>query len=602
MPVVPSDRWSLRAVPYVLLVAAVLFFFGSVVRNNSALDDVMVLTNNTYVQSGIAGIPSIFSYDSFHGATHKPATRLGWRYRPLSLAFFAIAYEFFGSHWQNYHWLSLLFYAIGACVAYSFLKRWIFKQDKWLPLLTVLFFIILPVHTEVVANTKSCDELLAFIFSILFLDHYLRWCFKPDHKRLVIALLSFLAALFSKESSVLMVFLAPTLLYVVTEKGPLACLRSSLPFILAIGLFLSCRLAISNLPDPQIDLAANPYLFATGVEKLATISWVLLEYLKSLFIPGELIYDYGYRHIPYVDFTSKVALLGALLHLASLVLSIYFVISKRLLGFLLLAYLTGMLLLSNLFFNVGPIMADRFIFTPGFFLITATVFIFHVWLTKLSKGKSILMLSILFLVVAPFAYSKTSQRISEWKDNDTLFTADLPKAPTSFRVIVFKAISLSEKARTCTDSLERIALWRSSIQLMERAYAIYPDYKMMYMDWGSAYYNLGQLDSAEWAWERHRLLYPTSSFIENNRRLLEDARFNLQLQLYNEHFHERNLPYLKQVLLKALQYRATSAPVWNLIGKVYYLGGQRDSARYAWERAVALDSSDAESKKFLNMP
>lgn len=26
MPVVPSDRWSLRAVPYVLIVAAVLFF------------------------------------------------------------------------------------------------------------------------------------------------------------------------------------------------------------------------------------------------------------------------------------------------------------------------------------------------------------------------------------------------------------------------------------------------------------------------------------------------------------------------------------------------------------------------------------------------
>ncbi|MBK9462701.1 MAG: hypothetical protein IPN94_25635 [Sphingobacteriales bacterium] len=40
-------------------------------------------------------------------------------------------------------------------------------EKQWLAILTTLWFIVLPIHTEVVASAKSRDELLAFLFALL---------------------------------------------------------------------------------------------------------------------------------------------------------------------------------------------------------------------------------------------------------------------------------------------------------------------------------------------------------------------------------------------------------------------------------------------------
>ncbi|MFM2136640.1 MAG: hypothetical protein RL021_2040, partial [Bacteroidota bacterium] len=66
----------------VLLFSLAFLFYGNTLWNDIALDDTMVLENNTFVQSGISGIPDIFKHDSFYGATHRPASQLSWRYRP----------------------------------------------------------------------------------------------------------------------------------------------------------------------------------------------------------------------------------------------------------------------------------------------------------------------------------------------------------------------------------------------------------------------------------------------------------------------------------------------------------------------------------------
>lgn len=63
------------------------------------MDDQLVIWDNIYVQKGLTGIPDIFAHDSFMGYYQTDNFLLeGGRYRPLSLATFALEIEIFGKN------------------------------------------------------------------------------------------------------------------------------------------------------------------------------------------------------------------------------------------------------------------------------------------------------------------------------------------------------------------------------------------------------------------------------------------------------------------------------------------------------------------------
>ncbi len=63
------------------------------------LDDKIVYTDNAYVKKGLAGIGDIFSKESFQGYFGEQKDLVeGGRYRPLSIATFAIEQHFFGNN------------------------------------------------------------------------------------------------------------------------------------------------------------------------------------------------------------------------------------------------------------------------------------------------------------------------------------------------------------------------------------------------------------------------------------------------------------------------------------------------------------------------
>jgi tetratricopeptide (TPR) repeat protein len=590
-----------------IIASIVTVFYAGSLKNDTALDDILVLTSNSYVQDGLKGIPDIFSHDSFYGATQKPASRLSWRYRPLSLALLAIIHEFAGDNWPVYHFFSLLLYFLCGWLMYRLLLRWFFREKPLIALTAALAFIILPVHVEVVANIKSMDELLACIFSILFLDQLLTWDKNNLKSSLFIASLFFLAALFSKESSIILAALAPILLFVSSNKSAMDCLRRSLPFILLTAFFLLIRLSISRMPDGQIDITNNPYFTATFSQKLATISVVLLKYLRLLFLPEFLSFDYGYNHIPYVSFSNAMACLSAALHITLLAVSIRMILKRNNSGFFLLAYLTGILLTSNLLFNIGPIMADRFVFVPSFFLIAGIFLMIEKICIAIKKPWETLITAGLIICFIVPAYSMTTARIADWKDNITLYHADMKKVPESYRVLAFNGMEEINLAQTLSDTAERNSQLKYGIQLMWQAYRIYPDYKNMYEQWGIAYYTLGETDSAAWAWTRLKELWPTKSnmnvynkMIENAQQNKQNERFNELIKAYNDNFMKKDYVKLSKILNEALTYRPEESSVWNLLGRVYYIEGLRDSARFALTKAITLNPANKEAEDLLN--
>src|SRR5581483_9106019 len=139
------------------------------VFNQYALDDSIAIERNDYVKQGISGIPKIMTtdaYDCFYrqmGADPR-AQYSGGRYRPLCYVTFAIEQSLFGDSPFIRHLVNILCYMVCLFLLFYFLHDFLLKKipgGSDMAFLSTLLFAIHPIHTEVVANVKSLDEILS---------------------------------------------------------------------------------------------------------------------------------------------------------------------------------------------------------------------------------------------------------------------------------------------------------------------------------------------------------------------------------------------------------------------------------------------------------
>src|SRR5689334_16953692 len=109
---------------------ALLFFllalplYASTIPNGYAVDDTIFITDNVYTKQGIRGIPDIFSHDSFQGFfQEKKELVSGGRYRPLSVATFALEYQVAGLRPALGHAVNLALYGGVCALVYLLLLR-----------------------------------------------------------------------------------------------------------------------------------------------------------------------------------------------------------------------------------------------------------------------------------------------------------------------------------------------------------------------------------------------------------------------------------------------------------------------------------------------
>ena len=143
---------------------AVLAFllYANTLGFSYVLDDFSLIKENLLTQKGIAGLTEIFK-SSYRSGYYLPDNDL---YRPLSKAMFAIEWELAPNSPELSHWVNVLIYASIGFLLYRLLFS-ITNNNTWLSLVIALLFITHPLHTEVVSNIKSRDELLRFLFFLL---------------------------------------------------------------------------------------------------------------------------------------------------------------------------------------------------------------------------------------------------------------------------------------------------------------------------------------------------------------------------------------------------------------------------------------------------
>ena len=271
---VSSKKGTQPKLPFRKYFLAFLFLFSCVLYANTlghqyAFDDSIVITENPYTQAGISGIPKLLTSDFFEGIYGYQTDLAGGRYRPLSLMSFAVEYQFFGMNPMIGHLFNIVYYGLVLLMLFLVLEQW-FGKESIVPFLASLIFLVHPLHTEVVANIKSRDEILGFLFLLLSLYYLFR---NDGVKNLVLSALFYFVSLLAKETGITYVVIFPLVLYVFRNENINSALKKTAPLTVVALVYFMVRTAIvgSIGGGDSADIMENPFVNSPFAEKYATI-------------------------------------------------------------------------------------------------------------------------------------------------------------------------------------------------------------------------------------------------------------------------------------------------------------------------------------------
>ncbi len=500
----PFGRYLSANVKLALLLAFIsIAVYANSLRNGFALDDFDVIAHNTFVKQGFSGISELISSPYHHGVPYQHENNL---YRPLSMAFFAVEYALFGESTFPYHLVNILMFSFCVQLLFRFLQRLFSTPKPGVAFIAALIFAVHPVHTEVVANIKGQDELLCFLFAFLALDLFSRYIRNGKLTSLVPGALCFLLSLMCKESSVTFLVIIPMFFYSYCYEKKSRTIIISLLSLAAVAVFIGIRAYVLTKYETtlsEVTFLDNQLVNAPSyASRLATAVLIAGHYIKLLFVPYPLYYDYSYNAIPFAQPTDTGVVISFVVYLGLLVFAIYRLLRFRSdpYAFSILYYLITISLFLNIFFLIGSNMGERFLFLPsvGFCLMFALVVekINPTTGYPLAVLKNLRTWFLLGPIVVIFA-SLTINRNAEWLDNFTLYYADSKKSSNSWRIYFHLATEYCKNLYSPSyDSVSQRPLTEEGIKNFRKSLAILPNNENEQARMANAFLSLNDVDSA----------------------------------------------------------------------------------------------------------
>jgi protein O-mannosyl-transferase len=549
--------------------------------------DGVVILDNEYTRAGLAGLPQIFTKDylqGFLGSESNPMT--GGRYRPLSLVTFALETELFGpGHPFVGHLINVLLYALCCVLFYQTATALLARRNEtasgvWisLPFAAALWFTVHPIHTEVVANIKSRDEILALTFSLGSLLLALRAADRRTRGPAIGAAVCLFLALMSKESAIPILAVIPLSLWFFRANPREGIVRVLPGLAAAACVYLVLRAIVVAGPTVNDEeLLNDPFLGATLADKYATIVYTLGRYARLLVWPHPLTHDYAPYHITIQSWRNAGPWIGGVSYLGLAGLALSGLRTRSIPGYAAAFYLAMLSVVSNLVIPTGAFMAERFLFAPsaGAVLGFAGAAFAAVDRFVPAARRAVVATALVVSIACGFAVL-TALRNPAWKDSYTLFVTDIAVSSESALLHANLADTLLIRASESADASERTRLEQDAREHIDHALRVYPRYRSALEMLATASKRRGDWDAAIAALERLVDIAP--------RRY--NAAFNLGTMLL-EHRPERirdAVRYLEQ----AVQIRPGDADAHANLGVAYYQSGDAARAIASFERAVAL--------------
>ncbi len=580
-----------------LLLGLISFIvYANTLKNGYTLDDYYAITNNNIVTKGMSAIPELL-FTPYHRGNFIATNDL---YRPLSLVMFAAEYQLFGNNPAPAHFLNVLLFICSVILLFLFFDKLFERKKTAVAFIAALLFAVHPIHTEVVANIKSRDELLCFSFAFLSLNIFLKYVNTGKVVQLFAGTFCFFLSLLSKETVITFLAVIPLIFFFYRNENKKRSAYITISIITAAVIFLAIRFSVLNSYNAnsieKINVINNSLAKEglSSVSRIATAILILGYYLKLLFVPYPLICDYGFNAISYVTFSNPGVLISLAFYIFLAIFSVKLFLKnhKNPFAFGIFFFLITVSLFSNIPFLIGTAMGERLLFFPsaGFCFLIALMMERVAGRTNesnLSIIKNKKILGMLIPVMLVFIVI-TINRNSEWLNNYTLYTTDIKSSPQSGKLNLWLGLELItniEKEEKDTSKQKEIR--NEGIDYLRKSIAIYPDIPIAHAGLCDAYFRMGQYDSAEVHGIKAISLDPNSVLTLKN--------------LGGIYFIKKDYTKAIEMSRKQIKLKTDSADPYANIAACFLSLGKVDSGIYYLNESILVDPTYNRSFEFLSM-
>ncbi len=485
----------------IIIAIFVFALYAQSISFNYALDDYGVLKGNKLVEQGIKGIPEILKTDRLYGSEANKNNRT-FEYRPVSIVVFALGWQFFPDKPFFFHLITVLFYAFSCWFLFQLLCKLFNNYNLIIPLGIALLFASHPIHTEVVDNIKSLDEILCFLFGLFSIYSFVLFIEKKSILHFVMALIYYFISLLSKETGITFLIIIPLTLYVFTsiKLKEILLISGGVVFISTIYLLIRSNV-LAAVPVTNIELAYFNSLYTAPdfISRESTAFYILLKYVWLLLFPIQLSYDYSISQIPNQSLSSPLVIFAILIFSAMGIYAVYRIKQKDVISFSILIFLIALAPVSNIFLLIRSTMAERFLYIPSLGFCIIVVFIIVKLVKPIIRYQKIQTIKQLFssnlkfvfiIIALTLVYSiRVLSRNPDWKDNYTLFSHDIDIVTDNARAHYNYGNTLLYKANLMTQDKEKQdKLLNTAIQQFVKALTIFNNIPNANADLAKAYF------------------------------------------------------------------------------------------------------------------
>ncbi len=619
-----------------ILIILIAICYGNTLTLKYALDDRMVILESKHtIDGGWDSIKSIFTEDTFSGYFGNNKSVVGGgRYRPMSQLTFLIEFQLFGKHIREQigdtsdfdnlhdakneqyfnnsflpyvnHLFNIIYFTLLCLLIYHVLQKLFHKYngEKWyqsLAFLAAVLFALHPIHTEAVANIKGRDEIFAMLGATAALWCCLKYVDKHQWWYLLLALLAITFGLFSKENAITYLAVVPLSLYYYDNSGKRKAdyFVTLLPILLGSIFFVAVR---SNalggiMPEEGVsNILNNPFIHSSKAQEIATVLITWGIYLKLLFFPHPLTHDYYPNQIAITDFSNPLVWIILIGCIALVVYALINLKKKSVIAFGIAFFIITFSITSNLLFNVGTFMNERFVFMAslGFTLIIG----YWLYLLSVSQSAALQKVSLGAFALLSILYGiKTFTRNFTWKDDFTLFLTDVKTSDNSIKCNVSAGGSY-------------LQMWKADHKEYNKRQAYKHLNKALSLDNHAlnAYLLLGELEFLNDHFDESYNAYHTATLIDPNNKIAvenlqklamrkEDDQLKGITNLLDEGMQQRDANKIQEAYNQINNYlkeNPESIIAQNIRGNVLGRGfGQLDASIRIYEDIIAKEPNFA---------
>lgn len=552
--------------PILFIVTISITIYANTLKNGFVYDDKYTIVDNILIKD-ISNLTALFDRNAYFGRSRETT------YRPIVTSTYFIDYAVFGLKPFGYHLTNIFLHTVNGVLLYIFFTLFISLPvpggcqrssthlTKNLPLLVSLIFITHPVLTETVNAISFREDLLVFLFYMSALNLYLlsKSKFAEINRSPSLYLfytaswLLYALALLSKEMALtlpLVIYCFEYLYYKDSKRNPTVFNLPNLGYIIITIIYAYFYFYYFSSPKEVHSWRL--------IERLLTISWIALSYMKVVIFPVSLSVEHSIEPVRHFFSLSFIAPAGVML----LIIVLLIIYRNSLISFGIAFFLITLLPV----FNIVPIMnpfAERYLYLPasGFAFIVGIV-ICRIRLNLTSRTK-ILTLAIITLSIISISAASSIRRNGTWRSDYLLKKDIVRKMPESSSAHAAVGYYYQEKGQ-----------FTEAIREYQIALKLYPYDSYTHNNLGLIYAEQGRFRDAIQHFKITLKLEPNNAEVYNNLGLANVSMNKLLESI--------------QYYLEAIALEPNNPQFHNNIGMAYYKAGLLDMAVQEYKVALSL--------------